>query len=57
MFVAVWDDNWGDVLEIVPFDSWLKRPIGTRSWFTETIWARDELAAYMKTKEQTNDRP
>ena len=48
MFVVEWSEGWGEVIAVHPFNAWCDRPVGERNWFTETIWARDELEAYTK---------
>lgn len=57
MFVVEWSDNWGQVIAVHPFKMWCERPVGERNFFSETVWARDEIDAYMQVthKEQTND--
>lgn len=56
MFVVEWTKDWGEVIAVHPFERWVNRPVGERNFFSETVWARDELDAYMKAnKEQTHE--
>lgn len=51
MFVVEWSDDWRQVVAVHPLQVWCERPIGEQTWHTETVWARDEIDAYMQAKE------
>lgn len=55
MFVVEWSEDWGDVVAVHKFRAWCERPIGERNWFTETVWARDEIDAYLRAKRGDTD--
>lgn len=57
MYVVEWSPHWGSVVAVHPFEVWIMRPVGERNFFSETVWARDEVDAYMRVteKEQSHE--
>lgn len=54
-FVVEWSDGCREVIRVWKWDDWLRTPVSSRNWESAMIDARDELDAYIKAKEQTNE--
>ena len=54
-FVVAWSGGCREVIRVWKWADWLRTPVSSRNWESAMIDARDELDAYMKAKEQTNE--
>ena len=58
-FIIEYEHPVGDnIIQVWPWDDWMRRPIDDRTWNTIVIDAHDELDAYKQAlllEEQTND--